>query len=101
MASEPNYHTTRFFTKKLLSTEMKKTEIVINKPVCLGLSILELRKIFMYEFLNDYVKPKYVVKAKLRYMDIDSFFVYTKKQRIFTKTLHKMLKLDLILQIMN
>ena len=35
----------------------------MNKPVCLGLSILELSKILMYEFLYDYVKPKYGEKA--------------------------------------
>ena len=38
---------------------MKKAEIVINKPVYLGLSILELSKILMCEFWYDYVKPKY------------------------------------------
>ena len=34
---EPNFHTTKFFTENLLATEMKKTEILMNKPVCLGL----------------------------------------------------------------
>ena len=38
---------------------MKKTEILINKPVHVGLSILQLSKISMYEFWYDYVKPKY------------------------------------------
>ena len=54
----------------------------------------------MYEFWYDCVKPKYGEKAKLCCMDTDSFIVYVKKQ-IFIKTLQKMLKLDLILQIMN
>ena len=40
MVSEPNYHTTKFFTEKLLAIEMKKVEILLNKSVCLGLSIL-------------------------------------------------------------
>ena len=48
LASEPNYHTTNFFTENLLAIEMKKKEILMNKPVYLGLSILELRKILMY-----------------------------------------------------
>ena len=43
---------------------MKKTEILMNKPVCLGRSILELSKILMYEFFYDYVKPKYGEKNK-------------------------------------
>ena len=50
IASEPNYHTTKFFTENLLATEVKKAEILMNKPVYLGLSILELSKILMYEF---------------------------------------------------
>ena len=50
----------------------------MNKPVYLGLSILELSKILMYEFWYDYVKPKYGEKAKLCYMDTDNFIVYIK-----------------------
>ena len=64
--SEPNYHTAKFFTEHLLAIEMKK-QILMNKHVCLGLSILELSKILMYEFQFDYVKPKYEEKAKLCY----------------------------------
>ena len=72
----------------------------MNKPVCLNLLILELRKIFSYDFWYDYAKPKYEEKAKLCYMDTGSFIVYI-KQKIFTQTLQKMLKQSLILQIMN
>ena len=63
------YHTTKFFTEYLLAIEMKKKkmQILINKPVYLGLSILELSKILMYEFWYDYVKAKYDGKGKLCY----------------------------------
>ena len=54
----------------------------------------------MYEFWYGYVKSKYGGKEKLCYMDTDSFLVYI-KQMIFIKTLQKMLKLDLIIQIKN
>ena len=40
LVSEPNFHTTKFFTKNLLAIEMKKTEILMKKPAYLGLSIL-------------------------------------------------------------
>ena len=43
---------------------MKKTEILMNKAVYLGLSILELSKMLMYEFWYDFVKPKYHEKVK-------------------------------------
>ena len=73
----------------------------MNKPVYLELSILELSKILMYEFWYYYVKPKYGEKSKLSSLDADSFIVYIKADDIFIKTLKKMLKLDLIFQIMN
>ena len=98
--SEPNYHTTKFFTENLLEIEIsKKTQLFINKPIYLGLSTLEISKIVIYEFWYDYVKPKYGEKAKLCYMDTNSFIVYIKTEDL--QLLQKMLKLDLILQIKN
>ena len=82
--SEPNYHTTKCFTESLLAIEMKrKTEIFKKKPLYLGLSILELSKILMYEFWYDYVKPKYGEKARLCYMDTDIFIAYKKTDDIY------------------
>ena len=101
LVSEPNFHNANIFTERVLAMEVKKTETLMNKPVYLGLSIIELNKIIMYEFWYDYVKPKYSEKAKLCYMDTDSFIVYIKTNDIFIKMLHKIMKLDLILQIMN
>ena len=75
LVSEPNFHTTKFFIEKLLAIKINKTEILMNKPVYLGLSILELHKILMYQFWYDYVKPKYGEKSKLSYMDTGSFIV--------------------------
>ena len=66
----------------------------MNKPVYLGHSILELSKKIMYEFRYDYVKIRHGEKAKLCYMDTDSFIVYIK-----TEDIYKDIKLDLILQI--
>ena len=43
----------------------------MNKPIYLGLLILEISKILMYEFWYDYIKPKYDNKVKLCYMDTD------------------------------
>ena len=50
LVSEPSYHTTNFFTENLLAIEMRKTQILTNKPVYLGLSILDISKTVMYEF---------------------------------------------------
>ena len=62
--SEANYHTTKIFSENLLAMEVKKTQMHVNKPVYLGLSILELSKIVMYEFWYDYVNSKDEEKTK-------------------------------------
>ena len=49
LVSEPNYHTTKFFTENLLAIEIRKTQILMNKPVNLGLSILDVSKTLMHE----------------------------------------------------
>ena len=65
LVSEPNYHTTKYFSENLLAIEIRKTKILMNKPVYLGQAILDISKTLMYEFWYDYIKPKYNGKAKL------------------------------------
>ena len=74
---------------------MKKTKVEMNKPIHLGLSILEISKTLMYEFWYDYMKPKYNNDVKLCYMDTDSFIM------IFIKISLMTWKTGLILQIMK
>ena len=73
LLSEPNYHTINYISEDLSIIEMKRTKVKMNKPIYLGLSVLEISKILMYEFWYDYTKPKYNNKVKLCYMDTDSF----------------------------
>ena len=44
LVSEPNYHTTKQFSENLLATKMKKAKVKMNKPVYLGMSILDISK---------------------------------------------------------
>ena len=78
LVSEPNYHTINLISEYLSIIKMKKTKIKMNKPIYLGLSMLEISKILMYEFWYDYMKPKYDDNVKLCYMDTDSFVMYIK-----------------------
>ena len=65
LVSELIYHIKKFFTKNLLAIEIKKIKIIMNKPVYLGLSILDISKSKMYEFWYDYLIPKYPEKGKV------------------------------------
>ena len=62
---------------------MNKTKVKMNKPTYLGLSILEISKILMYEFWYDYMKPKYNDNVKLCYMDTDSFVMNIKTEDFY------------------
>ena len=73
LVSEPNYHTMKLIDDNLAIIEMRKVKVKMNKPIYLGLSILELSKITMYEYCYDYVKIKYEDRVRLCYMDTDSF----------------------------
>ena len=83
LASEPNYHTTTHFSENLIAIEMKKTKVKMNKPIYLGQAILDISKTVMYEFWYNYIKPKYEDKARLCYMDTDSFIMNIKTEDFF------------------
>ena len=78
LVSESNYHTMKLIYDNLAIIEMKTVKVKMNKPIYLGLCILESRKIIMYEFWYDYVKNKYGNKARLCYTDTDSFVINIK-----------------------
>ena len=78
LVSEPNYHTINLISEDSSIIEMKKTKVKMSKPIYLGLPILEISKILMYEFWYDYMKPKYNDNVKLWYMDADSFVMHIK-----------------------
>ena len=74
LTAKPNYESRKIFNENLVSVHMKKTSLTMNKPVYLGMSILDLSKILMYDFHYRYIKPKYGSKAKLLFTDTDSLF---------------------------
>ena len=73
LVSELNYHTTKFFAENFLAIEMRITQVLMNKPVYLGLSIIDLSKTLIFEFWYGYVKSKCGEKANLCYIDTDIF----------------------------
>ena len=78
LVSEPDYHTINLISEDFSIIEMKKTKVKMSKPIYLGLSILEISKILMYEFWHDFMKPKNNDNVRLCYMDTDSFVMHIK-----------------------
>ena len=76
LVSEPNDHTTKRFSENWLEIKMKKTKVKMNKPVYIGMSVLDISKTLMYKLWYDCMKPKYEDRAKLCYTDTDSLIIY-------------------------
>ena len=70
LAAKPNFKHCNIFSEDLIA--MKKTELTFNKPVYLGMCILDLSKTLMYDFHYNHIKKKYEDKAKLLFTDTDS-----------------------------
>ena len=72
LVAKPNFKSCKIFNENLVSVHMKKTSLTMNKPVYLGMCILDLSKTIMYNFHYNYIKSKYGDKAKLLFSDTDS-----------------------------
>ena len=68
---KPNFKSGIYFSENLMGCEMEKIEVTVNKLVYFGQAILDLSKLFMYEFHYDYMVPKYGKNLKLCFMDTD------------------------------
>ena len=72
LAAKPNFKHCTIFSEHLCAIDMKKKNLVFNKPVYLGMSNLDLSKTLMYDFHYNYIKPKYGERVRLLFTDTDS-----------------------------
>ena len=91
LVAKPNFKHCNIFYENLISIHMKKTELTYNKPVYLGMCILDLSKTLMYDFHYNYIKQKYGDKAKLLFTDTDSL-MYEIQTEDFYKDISKDVK---------
>jgi hypothetical protein len=82
--SKPNFDRVVIFGENLIAIHMNKTQITYNKPIYLGMSILDISKTLMCEFHHDYMKPKYNDNLKLLFTDTDSLYYEIKTDDFYT-----------------
>jgi len=73
MIAKPNFHNSSVFSENLIAIELRKLEVKFNKSMYIGMCILDVSKICLYEFYYVYMIPLYRDKCKIMYIDTDSF----------------------------
>ena len=84
LSALPNYDHCTIFDEKLVAIHMKRTNLYYNKPIYLGMCILDLSKNLMFDFHCDYIKPKYEDKAQLLYTDTDSLIYEIETEDVYS-----------------
>ena len=72
LISKPNFEHRTIFSDNLIAVHMKKTKMYYNKPIYLGMCILDISKTLMYDFHYNYIIKRYGENAKLLFTDTDS-----------------------------
>ncbi|KYN29064.1 hypothetical protein ALC57_01510 [Trachymyrmex cornetzi] len=72
MIAKPNFHSRSVFAENLIAVELCRLEAKFNKPIYVGMCILDISKVCLYEFHHEYMSPMYRDKCKIMYTDTDS-----------------------------
>ena len=92
LINKPNYTHRTTFSDNLVAIHMGKTEIYMNKPVQIGMSILDISKTLMYDFYYGYLKPKYGDKVRLLFTDTDSVMFLIETEDFYEDIAHDIRK---------
>lgn len=85
---QPNYKRRTIFSGYLVAIHLGKTELIYNKPIYVGMSILDLSKSLVYDFHYNYIKPKYGCRVKLLFTHTGSL-IYEIETDDFYKDIEK------------
>ena len=95
LAADPTFRSFNVFTDNLFSVERYKSSVKLDKPIYTGISVLDVSKLFMYQYHYDYVKVKYPgTKSKLCFTDTDSFLYILQSDDIYADMLENHQEFD-------
>ena len=83
LCAKPNFQSFKIFNEDLVAVNLKKVNIVLNRPIYAGFCILDISKTFMYAFHYEYMQAKYGPKARLLFTDTDSLCYEVEVQDIY------------------
>ena len=96
--SKPSYMSHKIFDNDLATIHKNKVTLTLNKPGYIGICILELSKVLMYEFHYDYIKNKYGTSSGLLFIYTDSLMYEIKAEDVYEDFSNNKEMFDLIIQ---
>ncbi|XP_025155144.1 uncharacterized protein LOC112588685 [Harpegnathos saltator] len=94
MIARPNFHSISVFSENLIAVELRKLEVKFNKPIYVGICILDISKICLYEFHHEYMSPLYQNRCKVMYTDTDNLIYHIQCDDIFEHMKRDISKFD-------
>ena len=88
VVANPTYKRKHEISEHLVGVEKHKTVIKLNKPIAIGVAILDLSKVHMYKFFYSYLSPYYNAKyhwsdCRLLYTDTDSLILHIRTEDVY------------------
>ncbi|KYN23131.1 hypothetical protein ALC57_04455, partial [Trachymyrmex cornetzi] len=83
MIAKPNFHSRSVFSENLVAIELRKLEVKFDKPIYVGMCILDISKTCLYEFHHEYMAPVFREKCKIMYTGTDSLIYHVECDDIY------------------
>lgn len=83
MIAKPNFHSRSVFSENLIAVELRNLEVKFNKPIYVGMCILDISKTCLYEFHHEFMIPLYQQNCKVMYTDTDSLIYHIKSDDVY------------------
>lgn len=84
LIARPNFHSATVFSENLVAIQMNLDRIMLDKPIYIGFTVLELSKSHMYDFHYSVFKPMYGKRLQMCYMDTDSFIYHIQTKNYYS-----------------
>ncbi|XP_076619792.1 uncharacterized protein LOC143341076 [Colletes latitarsis] len=94
LIAKPNFHSRSIFSKNLVAIELRKLSVKFNKPIYVGMCILDISKVCLYEFHHDYMLTTHRNKCKVMYTDTDSLIYHIECDDIYELMIRDIARFD-------
>ncbi|KYN07670.1 PREDICTED: uncharacterized protein LOC108779646 [Cyphomyrmex costatus] len=94
MIPKPNFHSRSIFAENLIAVELRKLEVKFDKPIYVGMCILDISKVCLYEFHHEYMVPTFNENCKIMYTDTDSLIYHVECDDVYAEMKRDIARFD-------